>query len=289
MEEKKGKRFFYRLFCGFFIGISIIAPGVSGSIMAVMMGIYDRLIDIISNPFKSFKKNVIYLFPMGIGAVLSIVLFIQIFNWMFEYLTIPAYLLFMGLIGGSLKDVFNEANKGKMKKRYIIAIVIAILFAAAVGMLTHVDVVQNTYSTNPLYFLLCGFIAGIVGMIPGMSVSMILMLLGVYQPMLDAVSKFEIITMLPVAVGFFAGMILLARFIKYLFKRFHSVAYFVVFGFMIGTLISIFPGLPQDALSWVLSIVMIAAGVGISVLFQKLGKKFNKSEEQEEPPAEIIG
>ena len=69
MSKTKTNNFFYRMLCGAFLGISVIAPGISGSIMAVMMGIYDDLINIISNPFKNFKKNFFFILPMGIGAV----------------------------------------------------------------------------------------------------------------------------------------------------------------------------------------------------------------------------
>ena len=74
MKRNKAGQFFYRMLCGAFLGISVIAPGISGSIMAVMMGIYDELISIISNPFKKFKANFTYLLPMGIGALGSILL-----------------------------------------------------------------------------------------------------------------------------------------------------------------------------------------------------------------------
>ena len=77
MNNKGLKNFFYRMLCGAFLGISVIAPRISGSIMAVMMGIYDELITIISNPFKNFKKNVFYLLPMVLGAFVSMLALIK--------------------------------------------------------------------------------------------------------------------------------------------------------------------------------------------------------------------
>ena len=106
------------MLCGFFLGVSVVAPGVSGSVMAVMMGIYKELIDIISNPFKKFKKNFFYLLPMGIGAVISLVLFVVLLKLLFDNYPIQARMLFMGLIGGGLVTVFKEANKGKFKPAY---------------------------------------------------------------------------------------------------------------------------------------------------------------------------
>ena len=125
MNHSTTKNFFYRMLCGAFLGISVIAPGISGSIMAVMMGIYDDLITVISNPFKSFKKNVAFLFPMGIGAVISILLLIKALDFLFANYTVPAYLLFMSLIAGSIPAVIGEAKKESIKKRYFIGTAIA--------------------------------------------------------------------------------------------------------------------------------------------------------------------
>lgn len=278
METQVMKNFFYRMLCGAFLGISIIAPGVSGSVMAVMMGIYTDLINIVSNPFKNFKKNFIYLLPMGIGAVLSIAIFIQLLKMMFDNFPIPTFLMFIGLIAGSLPTVFKEANVDGFKKRYIIAILSALTFAVTIGMLARFKVSVSADTTNIFYFSASGLIAGISSMIPGMSISMVLMMLGVYTQMLEATSNFEIITMLPVAICFAIGMVSFSSLTKYIFKVYHNFGYFMVFGFMIGSIISIFPGLPKGLLNWVLSIIMIFLGLGISFIFQALGKKFNTSE-----------
>jgi len=266
--------FFYRMLCGFFLGIAIIAPGVSGSVMAVMMGIYDELITIISNPFTNLKKNFIFVFPMGIGAVLGMGSLVQLLKIMFEKYPIPSYLLFFGLIGGSLPTIFKEANKNGFKKKYIIGTFGAFIFAVSVGLIARSKVTINVDLNNSLYFPISGGIAGISSMIPGMSVSMVLMTLGVYSAMLKATANFEIMTMAPVGICFVAGMFLFSKLTKYVFDKYHNLAYFMVFGFVSGTLISIFPGFPKDLTNWVLSIFMTLLGFRISLLFQKLGVRF---------------
>ncbi|MHB1153478.1 MAG: DUF368 domain-containing protein [Eubacteriales bacterium] len=279
-ELKSKSNFFYRMLCGFFLGISVIAPGVSGSIMAVMMGIYDELINIISNPFKNFKKNFIYLMPMGMGAVLSILILIQLLSFMFENYPVPSYLLFIGLIGGSLPMVFKEANTDGFKRRYIIAVTAAFAFALTIGMFARFNVTVAADTTGLFYYPACGAVAGVTSMIPGMSVSMVLMMLNAYEPLLEAAKTFDFITVIPVTVCFVVGMVLFSRFTKFIFRRYHNFAYFMVLGFMCGSIISIFPGLPSGAVNWILSFAAIFAGVFISNIFQKLGKSFkaNKSE-----------
>lgn len=273
-ELKSKSNFFYRMLCGFFLGISVIAPGVSGSIMAVMMGIYDELINIISNPFKNFKKNFLYLLPMGIGAVLSILILIQLLSFMFENYPVPSYLLFIGLIGGSLPTVFKEANTDGFKRRYIIAVTVAFSFALTIGLFAKFGITVAADTANFFYYPACGSVAGVTSMIPGMSVSMVLMMLNAYEPLLEAAKTFDFITVIPVTVCFLVGMILFSNFTKFIFRRYHNFAYFMVLGFMSGSIISIFPGLPNGLLNWIFSIAAITAGIFISYVFQRLGKSF---------------
>lgn len=287
MDIKSKNNFLYRLFCGAFLGISVIAPGISGSIMAVMIGIYDELIDIISNPFKDLKKNIVYLFPMGIGAVLSIGIFLQILNWLFEHYPTPAYLLFISLIAGSIPTVLKEASSGVFKKRYLIGTLCAFAFALTIGMMAKFDLViavdTSTAADMTLmfYFPICGAVAGVMSMVPGMSVSMVLMMLNVYKPLLKAAAGFDIITVLPVAICFLIGMVLFSKLTKYIFRKYRSFAYFMVLGFMAGSIISIFPNLPVGLLNWVLSIIAVCIGIAISFTFKKLGEKFNSCESKE--------
>ena len=277
------KGFFYRIFCGFFIGTSIVAPGVSGSVMAVMMGIYSELLEIVSNPFKNFKRNFFYLLPMGIGALFSVVLLVLGLSAVFEWYPVPAFLLFIGLIGGSLPTVWHEAASGGFKKRYILAVLIAFLIGATIGVMAPAESAEVTASgVNYLYYGFCGAVAGMVSMVPGMSVSMILMMLGVYMPFLDAARHLDIPTLLVVGVCFVIAMVLFSRFTKFIFKKYHNFAYFMVFGFMCGSVLSIVVRITRmvDVAklsfgTWTAGFVALCIGIAISTLFQRLGKKLN--------------
>lgn len=294
MGKERANNFFYRMLCGAFLGISVIAPGISGSIMAVMMGIYDELINIISNPFRKFKKNFMYLLPMVIGAIASMLLLIKALDFLFENYTVPAYLLFMSLIAGSIPTVLDEAKTEKIKKRYFIGTALAFAFALTIGLLAKADFAvaidtSNTASTAMrIYLPVCGGIAGMMSMVPGMSISMILMMFGIYEPLLNMATSLmsphnwfssawfgDVFTVGTVVLSFLIGMVLFSNITKAVFKRYHSLGFLMVLGFMSGSVISIFPGLPKGLLNWVLSVVAVAIGVSISYLFKVLGRKFN--------------
>ena len=267
------------MLCGAFLGISVIAPGVSGSIMAVMMGIYDDLIVVISNPFKNFKKNFVYLLPMVIGAGISMLALLEVLELLFDNFRVPAYLLFMSLIAGSIPTVWSETKKSGIKKIYFLASFFALLFALSVGILAKVGFsfggAESGFTSTLPYFLICGFVSGMMSMVPGMSVSMILMMLSAYDPLLEAAAKLDVLTVVPVGLCFVVGMVLFSNITKRIFEKYRGFGFVCVMGFMTGSLISVFPGLPNGVLDWILSFAAIFVGLSISYLFRMLGKKFN--------------
>ena len=257
--------------------------------MAVMMGIYRDLINIISNPFKNFKRNFFYLLPMGIGAVISLALFVKLFAFLFEFYPVPSRLLFIGLIAGSLAEVLRQARCVRFKRHYILGILSAFAIALTVGMLARGESTVDASQFSLWFLCVAGGGAGVCSMVPGMSVSMILMLFGVYDYLLQTASSFTsdilhmISVMLPVGVCFVVGMVLFSNLTKAVFDRFPGLAYYMVFGFMCGTLIAIFPTtLPSTVGGWAVCILMFLVGLLISGMFQFLGKKFNTEDLQQE-------
>jgi putative membrane protein len=273
--------FLYRIFCGFFLGISIFAPGVSGSIMAVMMGIYDRLLDVVSHPFKNIRENIRYLFPMGIGGLISLVLFVLAFSYLFETYEKATYLLFVGLIAGNLPVVFRDANTDGFKPRYALGILAAFALAVTLGVFS--ARAPAAQGASLVYLGLCGAVAGVASMVPGMSISMTLMLFGVYDYLMRAAKSVNLPVIAVTGLCFVCAMVLFSRFTKLIFRRYHHFARFTVFGFMCGALVAIFLRLPPDGegFHWFVGALMILAGLGISLLFVLLGKKIKMTESGE--------
>lgn len=270
------KSFLYRILCGFCLGISVFAPGISGSIMAIIMGIYDKLLDITSNPFKNFKNNLKFLLPLGIGAIISLVLFVLVFSYLFETYEKSVFMLFIGLIVGNLPVVYKEARKSKFKWYYIIGTAIAFLVALIVGITSeNVSELQVTNdNANLIYIALSGVLAGSSSLVPGMSVSMILIVMGVYDYLIASAKALDIVTIGVVGVAFLLSMIVSSKLIKYIFSKFSGMAHFMVMGFLIGSVSGIFLTLPKDG-SNLAGIVMLVIGLIISLLFVYLGKKVN--------------
>ena len=279
------KKFFYRIFCGFFLGLSVFAPGFSGSVIAIILGVYQDLVRIVSNPFKRLKQNILFCIPLGIGAAVSIVLFVIVFKFLFGTYEKATYLLMVGLIAGNLPEIFKQIKKCGFKKRYLIGGACAFAAALTLGILA-VDMGQASegISASLPVLALSGFAGGAVALMPGMSVTMTLIIFGVYGQLLFAAESFlrlDFTYLLPFGLfGLCAlvGLVLTSKGIKAVFERYPGLANSMVFGFMIGSLIGILVQslrLHDASFGWILGGVMLAAGLGISMLFVIMGRKMD--------------
>ena len=286
------KRFLYRIVCGFFLGLSVFAPGFSGSLIAIMMGIYQDIVRIAANPFKQLRKNFRFCLPLFIGAAISGVLFVLAFKYLFETYEKATYLLFVGLIVGNMPVIFKEIKKCGVQKRYLLGGVGAfamalVLVIFALGIEQTAIVENNT--VNLLILTLGGLVGGMTALVPGMSVSMILIVMGVYRQIIfaaEALLHLDFTYLLPLGVFVVCavvGLVFASKGIKFIFKRFPGFANSMVFGFMSGALIGILIQSLQmndTNFSWLLGGIMLAAGLGVSMLFVVMGKALNKGEAQ---------
>ena len=284
------KLFLYRIVCGFFLGLSIVAPGFSGSLVAIAMGVYHEFVRIIANPLKKLKQNLMFCIPLGIGLIISGILFVLTFRQLFDSYEKAIYLLFVGLIAGSIPLVLFEVKKIGFKPFYLIGAIGALALAVAIGVFASGSGLMSgdtaTMSDWP-GLALGGFAAGVTALIPGMSLATILILLGVYSPLIYAVEellRMELSFIIPIGLFFICtviGLLSAAKGIKYIFEKFPGFANTTVLGFQVGSLISIFyqsQQITDPNFTWLLGAIMILIGLGISALFIMMGKMMNKSE-----------
>ena len=272
------------------MGISVAAPGFSGSIIAITMGIYQDLLRIVSNPFKDFKKNVKYCIPLAIGMVISAVVFVLTFSYLIDFYPKATYLLFIGLIAGNIPVIYTEIKKCGYHKHYLIGGVVA--FAAALALGVFAMGTQSSSSSDVLsvsWYLLAigGFLGGVTVLAPGLSVTMVLIIVGVYTPILFAAEQLlhlNFTYFLPFAffcVFALAGLVLSSRGIRYTFRKYPGFSNSIVMGLMLGALLGVLISSLQisDAnFTWLLGGVLLLVGLGISILFVFLGKSINNSE-----------
>ena len=284
----KVKLFLFRVFCGFFLGFSVFAPGISGSVTAIAMGVYHELLDVAANPLKNFKKNMKFLLALALGILISAVIFVVAFKYLFETYEKALYFLFVDLIAGNLPVAVKEIQKCGYRKGYLVSSFLA--FAAALAFIALTSDIQTAAkdeSAAPLYIVaLGGLLAGVTFMVPGMSASVMLIATGVYDDVIFAAHgllRLETAGLLPIGVlllGTFASVVVTSQGIKALFKKYPGAANSAVLGFIAGSLAGILiQGLwmSDASFKWPHGAVMAAAGFGLSVLFIVLGNAMGKT------------
>lgn len=276
-------------FKGVVIGIANIVPGVSGGTMMVSMGIYDRLIHCITHLFSEFKKSVLFLLPIAVGMVAAIAASSFGLTYLFEHFPIQTNLLFVGLILGGLPAVWKKVKGKGIKGGHVAACVL--FFALVVGMAamgeSEGQAADLSFSiVNVVILVGVGIITSATMVIPGVSGSMVLMLMGFYYPILNEVKDFftalaafdmeAIIAgcgiLIPFGIGVVAGIFGIAKLVEIIFEKFPLYAYWVIIGLIVSSPIAIllmgtFPAL--TAMSALTGVVALAAGI---VIAMKLGE-----------------
>lgn len=263
---------------GFLIGIANIIPGVSGGTLMITLGIYERIINAISHFFHDFKENIKFLVPLGIGMVLSILLMSQLIGMCLEKFPFPTTLFFVGLILGGIPLLLRKVKDSPKKVSYWIIFVITFLFVAMFAFLKSGDYVVSFEDMNIMSYVLLfgvGMIASATMIIPGISGSFMLMLLGYYKPIIDtlrSLTEFSLLghnlaILIPFGIGVLVGIVLVAKLIEFLLKKFEIPTYYGVLGFVLASMIAIIlPLIGTTITIWqvLCAILLFAFGFGVA-------------------------
>ena len=265
---------------GFFMGIANVIPGVSGGTLAITMGIYEDLIAAISHFFTKIKKNINFLIPIIIGALLSIVLGSKLIGFSLEEFPLPTILFFTGLILGGIPMLYKKI-KGNFKVLNVFAFVLT--FTLVIGLM-FLKSGSNVSFTNMniidyIMLFLVGVVASATMIIPGISGSFMLMVMGYYKPIINTINSLtsfnditaNILILLPFGLGVLIGIVLIAKLIEYLFKKFEVITYFGIIGFVLASIIGIFTSttnLSFSVLPFIVGIILFVLGFYIAI---KLG------------------
>jgi len=277
---------------GFIMGIANIIPGVSGGTLALILGIYEKFIGAISHLFSNFKENAKFLLLVFIGIGLSLITMSNVITYSYENFPIPTTMFFMGLVVGGIPLLYKKVKGKKEKKQISSWIIFALTFALVIfmavadkifGASMAVDFTHMNIGSYVLLFLV-GAIAAATMIIPGVSGSLVLMLLGYYYPIINLIKELtqfnNIFGNLVIAgvfgVGILVGIVLISKLIEFLFKKFEIKTYYGVLGFIFASIIAI----PIATFSEVqitfnvlhIIIGIIVAGIG-GVIAYKLGEK----------------
>ncbi len=283
-------KFVLEMLRGMVIGLANIIPGVSGGTMMVSMGIYDTLIHCITHLFKEFKKSILTLLPYAVGMVLAIGGLSFALKWAFAVYPLPTNTLFIGLILGGLPAILRQV-KGK-KKGAVGAVLFAVFFALIIVMQIfqseHVATITLSFGEVVKLFVL-GAVASATMVIPGVSGSMILKLLGYYEPVVTvaipglisglahgewAAVGANVGILLPFGLGIVVGIFAIAKLIEVLLARWEGQTYCAILGLVTASPVAILMATEMVNLSWTTLIIsLLTFAIGFYVAWRLGGKE----------------
>ena len=274
---------------GMLIGVGNIIPGVSGGTVAVRAGVYDELIGAITLKWKVLKKNLQFLILLGLGMAVGIFAFSGVLSYLFENFPMPTSFAFMGLIIGSLPDIAKRAAKSGYAPRYLLPMGIAIGVMAIIAFVKPDSAAMKIGALSVSnFFLLCFAIAAVSMIVPGISGSFVLLVIGLYEPILHAVAKLNIPLLIPVVLGAAVGILGGAKVIDYLLHHYTRATYFAILGLVAGSLLVLYPGFTVN-LNGLISLLCLVLAALVSYLLTVLDKKSSEVQEvtvaKEDPEA----
>ncbi|MEN6595539.1 MAG: DUF368 domain-containing protein [Clostridiaceae bacterium] len=299
------KSMLYRLICGVAIGIGGVLPGVSGGILAISLGVYEKMMLAIGDFFRNAKANFKYLLPIVIGGGIGILLTSNVLSILIERYEAPLLALFSGLVLGSVPGLYSEVRQsGPIKARHIVAALLGLgfilLFAfgetsvAAGGAMAELTIPVSILAGAVLAF-------GVV--IPGISSSFILIYMGLYSAVLGVISGvFDLsalatggisgaidrfleilVPLIFITLGFGVCALIVIKIVNRMMKRHHAASYAAVIGFVVGSVALI---LPKAFASFTWGCAgMLAVGIVLSYLQNRYRAKFSQKEIAVQLPA----
>ena len=271
---------------GFLMGIVELVPGVSSGTMALLLGIYDQFLGAISRIVsKYYKQALAFLLPLVIGMAIAILTMSSVLDYFLQNHTIPTHWFFMGMVLGVIPMMIRISNvKAEFRIIHFILIFagIAILFIMSMfNADTPPASSAGMAAGDLLRYFITGVLAASMMLLPGISGSLVMLILGVYPVVIYAINEFTSLnfTVLPILIstglGIVTGVLLASRLISHFLKNYTYLTYAAIIGLLFGSVFAIYPGLPASATSWFLSVILFLSGLFISYIF---GKQQNKND-----------
>lgn len=232
---------------GIAIGAGAILPGISSGVLCVVFGIYEKILNSILGFFKNIKENLKFLSPLFLGSLLGILIFSNILNYLLYAYPIQTKSTFVGFILTTIPSLLKDVNKKyKFRLYYILYLILALAFGIFTVIIEKNFVTSSYDEFNYFYLILCGFLMSIGIVVPGVSSTIILMLLGVYSAYLTSISSIYLPILAPMGIGLLIGSFIFMKLTKICLDKFYPQTFYTIIGFTLGSILVIWPDFTFD-------------------------------------------
>ena len=247
------------------MGLGGIAPGLSGSVLLIIFGLYRRTLDALGNLFREFRKNIRFLLPLVAGMVLGVLLFSKLIDFLLVQFEMPTRFCLLGLILGTLPMVWQEVKKDGIAPKYIVVMSLVAglgLWFFAANPHVFAPVTQPTI----LHSVVLGVAVAATAIIPGVDPAVFLSTFGLYELYVGALASVDLQILLPMALGLAVGAMVISYTMSWLFKRYYTATYSVIFGIFLSMIPNMLT--EQCVLRWdgisAVSVIVMVIGFALS-------------------------
>ena len=273
-----------RIVKGIVIALGFILPGISGGVLAAILGIYERMIGFLAHPFKDFKENVLYFIPVAIGMLLGIGLFSYPIEYLLENYQVFVLWSFAGAIIGTIPSLLKESTRESDRDKIDLAWFWTTFIISGIGLYA-LNFVVGILAPSFFNFILAGSLLALGVLVPGLSPSNLLLILGLYAPMLTGFKIFDLFgTFLPIGIGAGATLIIFSKLMDYALNNYHSRVYHFIIGIVLSsTILILIPNagntesiqyIGLSLVNYVLISFFFALGIWMGIWMSKLEDKY---------------
>ncbi len=260
---------------GIAIGIAEVIPGISGGTIAVLLNIYDELIYAVSHLKENFKQNILFLLLVVLGSGISILAFSHVIKFLLLHYPMPVNFFFLGVVLGLVPMLSKRGTVGGFKIKYVVPFAITFLIMLGLAFIPSAQtegastIITEMDPGTFFRFLCVGCLAAICLILPGISGSMIMVIFGIYDSVIVAVSSLHIIMLIPVGLGILIGILFGAKLVDICLQKYSQLTYFAILGLVLGSTISIYnrAGFMLFSLEGLISLLTFVGGIALSIVF----------------------
>ena len=305
LNFKDKKQWFKAVLLGFLIGLAVILPGISGATIAIIFGLYSKMIYSFGNILKQFKKCFLFLLPIGIGIVIGFVIGFFFVREVFEAQPFIVICLFAGLMIGSFPAVKDEIKGVSWNKKRLMLFVLGILIPIIIGVSS---IFIQTTSSKPIeasltimiLYLVIGFVVSITQIVPGLSCSALLMAFGQFGAILASMhfdylkeNPVVLLVMFCLGLGFLIGIVVFSKILNKLFEKRRDNTFTIIVGLSLGSIVTMFlnadiyavyskwSSFSQSFKNIGLGFILLSIGIIISYLLIRYQRKINNKTKQD--------